>query len=388
MRKIICFFSFLVVLCLPFFIVGCSDGKKNNENGTTSESTQTTQTPQQIQLEPPVANWQNNLICWNKIDNAIGYIVKVNEEEFSVTNNSYDLTISNSPKTYSIYVKALGDNNNFKSSVYSDELLLNSQYLTTPYISYVSGDTTFRVSEDRNSGVIDVSINKNTDYLKFFVNDNEYIVEDADEITILSSMCKSGYNTIKIQACSYNKLFLDSDFLVDDVYKESPPSNVRISNGKIIWGLNIPYDHSHYDYLGYGNIRVPVICFGLYNTLNSDPVYIDVYRTKPLDTYSLDYVVDYDLMQYHCLSRLQTDLSKDMSNGTNYDKLEIIVYTNGGPTHTLNIDIEGITKKVEFSVSADAHIKKVTYRLYNSKHPEFLNTITTINEHFIDYSNS
>lgn len=378
MKKFLFLFCFLAILLCPLIMVGCSDKESPNNNNPPI-----TENP--IQLTQPDPVWKNNLVCWDKIDNATSYLITVNDQEFSTAENFYELAIDNIPQTYNIKVKAIGDNKSYLNSNYSDILTLQSKQLSTPGI--YNGDHTFWVNSDHSSGTIEFTSFENTDFIKLYVNEDIYTYEKTDVVVISSNMCKAGKNTIKIQACSNNKLYLDSEFLTDVVYKEETPTQVRVENGNIVWGFPSITYNVKYDGLGYGNISVPVINYGYMQSLNSDPVYIDVYRIKPLDAYKVDYVYSSQQYIYECFTTLKNDLNADTSDGSDYNKLEIVVYTNQEQKYTFDLNTAQIYKTITFSVPALFHIEKVTFKLYNSEHPEYVCSITTIYENMLNQLN-
>jgi hypothetical protein len=234
-------------------------------------------------------------------------------------------------------------------------------------------------------GSIKFTTSSVADIIKLYVNDKLYTYNSTNELIITSEMCEPGKNVIKIKACSSNKLYFDSDYFQTEVYKESTPTNVRIKNGKIVYNIiAIEYQSKYYDYLGYGNICIPVIEHGYMNSLNSDPVYINVYRTKSISAYRVNCNLDQELFEYQCSVSLDNDLSLDTTAGADYNKLEIIVYTYQNQNYTIILNTQDITKTINFSVPAIFAIEKITFRLYNDNHLEYLNSTTTINSDFIN----
>ena len=371
-----CIFILIIFISLPLFLMGCA---KNNKANNIIDNTK----PDKIMLSSPVLYWHENMVCWDEISNASYYEIDINGEVSTTLNNYFDIDITNALQTYNVKVKSVSNSGIYIDSNYSQILTLQTQQLLTPYIYTTSGDHDFEINADGNAGTIKFTTFDNTDYIKLYVNDNEYVFDCINEISITSEMCKPGNNIIRIQACSYNKLFFNSDYLTTTISKEDTPFNVRVQDGNIMYDLSTKYQNKYYDYLGYGYISVPVIKHHYLNTLNSSPVYIDVYRTRPLDTYRVNCVLDYENNEQRCTAPLRTNLSSSNLTGADYNKLEIIVYTYQGDNIIFDVDTQNIQQEVNFSVSTLYTIQKITFRLYNNSHPEYVNTIKTITNDFI-----
>lgn len=78
-----------------------------------------------VQLKRPTnVQINDNILSWNKVENASGYIVdvsgdKVSGDQKSTTENKYDLTELTEPSNYSIKVKTLGDGKKYSDSDWS-----------------------------------------------------------------------------------------------------------------------------------------------------------------------------------------------------------------------------------------------------------------------------
>lgn len=76
--------------------------------------------PAQIQLTPPEnVTSKDALLTWDRVENASGYIVKIDYEEYETSGCSYDLSQLSGYDSYEIKVLALGDGKRFADSEWS-----------------------------------------------------------------------------------------------------------------------------------------------------------------------------------------------------------------------------------------------------------------------------
>ena len=391
---------FILVL-LPIVLIWCTSTVNNNEQN--DSLVDENKTPTITTLAAPIPRWENNLIVWDTIKNATSYKLSINNKEFSTTDNFFNLGISDTPTEYAIKVKAIGNNKTYISSEYSQAINIQSKQLRAPYAAVSSIDHTFRLSSDTtSSGSMILTFPDETDFINLYVNDVLYvcdyesnlIIKHNDlhnhiELIINSSMCKAGENELKIQACSYNALYLDGVFLTTKVYKNFPLNNVKVKDGKIEFGSSgMVYSEKYYSNCGFGNVTIPVINHGDYYSdyLDSDPVYIDVYRIRPLNISRVEYKLNQNTYEYECSALLNNDTTySSTSSGFDYNKLEIIIYVGTFNENYYiqildvgNLHINNHLKSIDFSVDALMVINKITFRLYNSEHPEYVSSIKTI----------
>ena len=70
-------------------------------------------------LSTPTLSANGSKLNWTESENASGYVLKINEEEYSASSNSYDLS-NRKDGSYICAVKAKGDGENYKDSPYSE----------------------------------------------------------------------------------------------------------------------------------------------------------------------------------------------------------------------------------------------------------------------------
>ena len=67
-------------------------------------------------LESPEVRVNNNIVMWKKVENAKGYVVTVNGEEYTVEDLFFDLSFLDNGVECNIEVRAVGDGENFLDS--------------------------------------------------------------------------------------------------------------------------------------------------------------------------------------------------------------------------------------------------------------------------------
>lgn len=120
MKRIALILLLICVLCLSF--VGCTAKPLS--------------VPQNLQI-------QDNILTWDRVDDASGYLVIVNEDEYSVSAPYMELTLQNN-KDYSIKVKALGSGKYTDSDFsevlnYSNKVVSPLTRLNAPNIMEIDG---------------------------------------------------------------------------------------------------------------------------------------------------------------------------------------------------------------------------------------------------------
>jgi len=101
-----------------------------------------------ILLDAPVIKLEETILSWDEVTNATGYLVKVNEEEFKVTTNSYDLkNLKNS--SFTITVIAVGDGKKYKNSPESNQITITP----TNKVELVSENNKYKIKVQSNKDV-------------------------------------------------------------------------------------------------------------------------------------------------------------------------------------------------------------------------------------------
>lgn len=100
MKKLRCTITILAIIGACVAIGACGTDK------------QKLSAPQNIRAE-------QRMLVWDEVENASGYIVRIEHEEYETSANSYDLSYLYAPQTYDIKVLAVGDNVNNSDSDWS-----------------------------------------------------------------------------------------------------------------------------------------------------------------------------------------------------------------------------------------------------------------------------
>lgn len=96
---------------------------------------------------------ENEILSWKNVDDAMGYIVKINDEEYETNTNELDLfTITHDYVTYNVKVMALG---NFEDSFDSDWSTAYTYTINQP------NDTAFKENATKDGYVISAVGEKN-----------------------------------------------------------------------------------------------------------------------------------------------------------------------------------------------------------------------------------
>lgn len=129
--------GFIFTFFCIFVLVSCG-GDKNNSNETKEEDT----TP--VVLDTPVLSVIDMTVSWGSIANSKGYVVSVNDEDQKLqTETSYTLTKTDAGD-YSICVRAIAIDNNYKTSAKSNAVTLTvkAKEVLPDTTLWVVGDST------------------------------------------------------------------------------------------------------------------------------------------------------------------------------------------------------------------------------------------------------
>ncbi len=121
------FFAFIAILTM----VACG-----SETGDDSSTTSVTK------LEAPVITLTENVVSWDAVENAGGYVVKINDTVCDEQTETSYTVIGVSAGSYEIKVKAMpSDTELYKESSYSDSVIYTKAALTATTVYFV-GDST------------------------------------------------------------------------------------------------------------------------------------------------------------------------------------------------------------------------------------------------------
>ncbi len=127
MKKLIgLFFAFIAI----FVMVSCGNKKGDSTNNNVTR------------LDAPVLTLTDNVVTWDAVENAGGYVVKVNDSvSEEQTETSYTITVTEAGE-YRITVKAVPtDTTLYKESYYSEEVVYTKKNLSATTV-YIVGDST------------------------------------------------------------------------------------------------------------------------------------------------------------------------------------------------------------------------------------------------------
>lgn len=188
MKKTISIIFILCVLCLLF--VGCE--------------AKTLPAPSNLQIE-------GGILSWEKVENASGYLVLLNDEEYHVSASFIELSLQNN-KDYKIKVKATGSGK-FKDSEFSESLFYSNKgsqtlkRLTAPNIMEIDG-----------LGNVYWTLVSNSIGYKIFKNNMLFeTINDPYKTSFNLNLTDVGTYSIQVQAIGDNENFSDS--AKSNVYK-------------------------------------------------------------------------------------------------------------------------------------------------------------------------
>ena len=163
---------------------------------------------------------ENNLISWNRIENATGYKISIDGEENEVTPPIFDLSGITKPKSYNIRIKALGNKIEHFDSNWSQSVIVTR--LPAPVLQITK------------TKLIWNQINGNSGY-ELYCNDKymAHIKKDVTEYDLLN--INADYK-FQIQTKGDNFYILDSPFSEKvSVKKLDMPSNLQINETQMSW---------------------------------------------------------------------------------------------------------------------------------------------------------
>lgn len=153
----------------------------------------------------------DGILIWDKVENANGYIVKVDEVEYTVTLNYFEVSVENG-KTVEMAVKAIG------SGRYSDSSFSEVYTYKTVEISELIKLNTPQISEITGDGRIYWSYVSNCSGYKIYKNNTVFAtINDSKTTDYLLEITTPGSYSIQVQAIGDRKSYSDS--AKSNVYK-------------------------------------------------------------------------------------------------------------------------------------------------------------------------
>ncbi len=136
-----------------------------------------------VQLASPemVYNQEDNILSWNEVENASGYLVSVDGQEYQTKETQVQLNIEENTK-YNITLKALGDGEKYKDS-------------KTVSLSGVRQDMNQMYYQQIKDGLIDVLENRTIAFQKFDIHELLNI-DFEDNNLLVTAKCNSTLETI------------------------------------------------------------------------------------------------------------------------------------------------------------------------------------------------
>ena len=107
-KKLFYILFFLIIVISSILIVSC------NDSGEPSGS------PMETLDAPTNINIDKRILTWNAVENATGYSINFNNEEYETTEPTFDLHFHGDGGEYDIRVKAIGDGKNCWNSEWSE----------------------------------------------------------------------------------------------------------------------------------------------------------------------------------------------------------------------------------------------------------------------------
>ena len=163
---------------------------------------------------------ENNLISWNKVENAAGYKVSVDHEENEIEKTIFDLSGFTEPKNYNIRIKALGNKTEYRDSNWSQTVKVTR--LPAPILKITDTKLIWNQIEG-NNGYELYCDGKYLAHIKKDINKYDLLNINVD--------CK-----FQIQSKGDNFYILDSPLSEEvSANKLDMPSNLQVNETRISW---------------------------------------------------------------------------------------------------------------------------------------------------------
>ncbi len=205
----------IAVVVIIAIILGVTLGTRSNKS----------KPPETICLSTPTSlGVANGEITWDSVRNANSYMVKVNDKEVPVSQNSLVLDSSFDAGNYNISVRAQGATENIIASDYSDVITV-----TKPSVP---------VGISLDNGVLSWTAVSDYTAYKVLINGSVVATVNALEYALKDNVAnlKVGSNSIGVKVAGNNNLLLDSDLsITKDSVKLSAPLNVGVADEMLSW---------------------------------------------------------------------------------------------------------------------------------------------------------
>ncbi|MDE6402153.1 MAG: leucine-rich repeat domain-containing protein, partial [Clostridiales bacterium] len=126
MKKIRLFLVMFIILCCSMAFVACGAPELSAPTGLR-------------------INENTLLLTWNKVDDAIGYVVNIGGAEKKVRENSYSL-VSVASGDYTIRVKSIGDEENYQDSAWSASIKFTREYESGIVYTLINNNSAYEVT--------------------------------------------------------------------------------------------------------------------------------------------------------------------------------------------------------------------------------------------------
>ncbi len=183
-----------------------------------------------------------NIIVWNQVENALSYIIMINDNEVISNNNTYvlsDSQIENMP--LEIKILAVGDGALYANSEWSDSYFFGDTKISQPSFAIMNiRDNILKFNMSPRAEQI-------VSYALVNINGVTYKTEGNDLVNGFSMKQYIDSNTtylIKVKYCSDDISIANSEWSKDLIYSESltSPTNVRCSSGSYNISTIISWD--------------------------------------------------------------------------------------------------------------------------------------------------
>lgn len=224
------------------------------------------------QLDDPILSYNMGIVSWDEIEDAEKYEVFINDKIFITYDCCYQIPINEISQHYIVKVKAISENKN--DSNFSKELSFDAKIIKK------IDDLSININNNNNEVVLSWSESNCSKY-QIFINDSKY------ESTINSFITNSSYYSAGENKVSVLPIGSEFDIIpepIEQYVEKSQPLpntyNIRIENGKLLYGENSIYDTK---YLPEGKVSKFVLSNIENNKICSDGPIVEYYKVSAPD---------------------------------------------------------------------------------------------------------
>ena len=170
---------------------------------------------------------ENNLISWNKVENAVGYRISINDDENEISESIFDLSKITKVKNYDVRIKTLGDRIKHHDSNWSQSITVTR--LTTPELRITKTKLVWN-QIDENNGYELYCNNKHLAHIK----------KDATEYDLLDVKLDCEFQIYAVGDGFYILNSLISEKV--SANKLDSPSNLKMNGMVMSWDAVIGAD--------------------------------------------------------------------------------------------------------------------------------------------------